>query len=389
MATVAFLYNRKKKLDKLGKASIDLRITINRTSHYLSSGIKVIPGHWDMKKNEVKKHNRNWYEFNQVLANKKEVIEDYFAKCMAENNIPVYSEIKDLFKPNTSSGLVSFIEKELNNRKSIKLSTYNHHKSQLNKLKLFRNEIGFNEVNFELLQEIENFLIGKGQSKNSIWNFHKWIKTYINIAIKKGIIEKNPYDNFKIKYEQTKRVVLTFQELKNFEEIEIDNDVPGDYQLVKDKFLFSCYTGLRISDVHNIKNENFEFDGDKCYLTFKMVKTMKFIDRMPLHELFNGKCIDLVKTYYSNDEFENLFPKQSEQHINRYLKDLAKLAKIKKNLTYHVSRHTFGSCLAEVTGDPFLIMQLMGHSKIDTSMSYVHMNNKRVERKLNRFDFNY
>lgn len=387
MATVSFIYNRKNKVDKNGLAAIFLRITINRTPYYLSTGIKIIPGHWDNKRQEVKKNNKYWHEYNTAIYDKKNIIEDYFARCISENKEPKYIEVKELFNKTPSVGLVSFIENEMKLRKDISLSTYNSHKAQLNKLKQFKSEIDFKDVDYNLLQNIDNFLISLGNSKNTIWKFHKCIKTYINIAIKKGVIEKNPYDNYQVKYVQTKRTMLTFAELKRFEEIEIKKDVKGEFELVKDKFLFGCYTGLRISDIHNLKINDISFEGNNCYLSIRMVKTMKYIN-LPLHELFNGKAIDIINKYYQKRN-TFLFPKQSEQHINRYLKTLASNANINKNITFHVSRHTFGSCLAEITGDPFIIMELMGHSKIETSMGYIHLNHKRIENKLNRFDFDY
>ena len=110
---------------------------------------------------------------------------------------------------------------------------------------------------------------------------------------------------------------------------------------------------------------------------------------MPLHLLFNGKAVDIYNKYKSLDQEQTLFPKQAEQKINEKLKDVANLANINKNLTFHVARHSFGSALARVYNDVLLIKELMGHGKLETSMMYIHMNPAIIEEKLSKKEFIY
>lgn len=153
---------------------------------------------------------------------------------------------------------------------------------------------------------------------------------------------------------------------------------------ILEMFIFSCLTGLRISDVLQLKNENFKVDQEKVYLTIRMVKTVSIIKNFPIlkvaqvlnaHDIIN----EIFTKRYNPAEPKTLFfSKQSEPYINRVLKQIKHLANIDIPLTFHVARHTFGSLLAEKTGNVILIKELMGHTKIETSMIYIHMSQNMI-----------
>ncbi len=100
--------------------------------------------------------------------------------------------------------------------------------------------------------------------------------------------DDNPYKFFRLKTEKTERVHLTEQELELVEFF----DITGREHLesIVDKFLFSCYTGLLFSDFQNLEKSNFDFLNE-CYLTFTMLKVNRSVNRIPLHQLHNGKAM--------------------------------------------------------------------------------------------------
>jgi integrase len=114
-----------------------------------------------------------------------------------------------------------------------------------------------------------------------------------------------------------------------------------------------------------------------------MQKVDRFIE-LPLYSLFGGKPEKILK-YYMDMEFdkEKIFPQHSNQQINRLLKIIAINANIQHTrLTFHIGRHTFGTLLAEKTQNPYLVMDLMGHNDIDTSMIYIHSSQERINSQL-------
>ena len=120
-------------------------------------------------------------------------------------------------------------------------------------------------------------------------------------------------------------------------------------------------------------------------MTVKQQKTKTFV-KMPLHMLFDGKPIKILKKYFDPNK-ERVFPKITNQDANRKLKYIQHFAKINKTLTFHVARHTFGTLLAIVAKDPYLIKELMGHADIQTSMTYIHMSNQLIKQKLSTIEW--
>ncbi len=392
MITIKPVFNRKNKLDRNGLGNIELRLTLNRKSTYFNTKIKIYPEHWNKKTNRVKKQNENWFKLNQIIEDYINKTEVYNVDCLHQNKTFSVDKLKLIFTGSDSKNadtIIAFIENEISQRNDLAKSTLSHHKSKLLVFKSFLvKDILIKDIDYSTLQAYSNYLISKGYSTNTRWNHHKFLKTYLNIAIKHDLISVNPYKNFKVETEQTKREYLTLEEIKKIESIELEPEFKS-HQFVIDKFLFSCYTGLRISDLQALTNDCFTTEGEKVYLSFRMQKTVKLIRNMPLHQLFNGKAIKIYKKYANISKKSVLFPYQSEQKINEKLKDIAKLAGINKKLTFHVARHTFGSALARVYNDVLLIKELMGHGKLETSMIYIHLNPEIIEEKLSKRKFEY
>ena len=393
MATVALIYNRRNKLSIKGLGSIDYRVTIDRKPTFISTGIKVSPNNWDKNKSEVKKINSNWFEYNTLLEKNVSLINRYFIESDLERTVPDVNQIKELLGKKVQKRndlFFAFCRDEVSRRNDIANDTSNRHLAKLNYLEEWTGgELEFRKVNLRFIEDLELYLTKQNLVKNTRAKYHAVLKTYIRRAINKKLMkyEENPYNAFKIRKEEAHRERLTEMELITIENLIIKDNI--HLEVIKDKFLFSCYSGLRFSDYQNIDKSNFNFVSEKeVYLTFKMLKVGTSINRMPLHRLFKGKAIDIIRKYITNEySTGKLFPTHSEGYYNRSLKKIALLAKITKTVTSHVGRHTFGSLLAEKTNDPMLIKTLMGHKHIETSMIYIKLSNKGVEDKLSQIDW--
>ena len=137
------------------------------------------------------------------------------------------------------------------------------------------------------------------------------------------------------------------------------------------RFLFSCFTGLRISDIDNLKEENIISDS----LAFTTVKTGKF-QRINMNES--------AKKYIDP---KIIFPAgYTGEYINRELKDIAKICGIRKNISYHVSRHTFATNFLICGGRVEHLQKILGHSKITDTMIYVHIVDSITDIQINNMD---
>ncbi len=219
--------------------------------------------------------------------------------------------------------------------------------------------------------------------QNTIATHHKTIKAYLNIAIKTKLFsaDEYPYRWFKVKQIQTKIIFLTLEEIKRVEKLKFTK-ATEHIEKIRDMFVFSCYCGLRFADVRNLQNKDIIKENDEYSIETRQEKTGGLIT-LPISLIFNGKAVDVIKKYETDIPHEYLFPERpSNTTANTSLKLIASLAKIDKHLTFHVSRHSFGTNLASATSDQFLIMELMGHKDIRTSMIYIHTSKEQIRSKL-------
>ncbi len=375
-----FVYNRKNKLNKDGTALIQIEAYLNRKRKYFSTGIKIKPAEWDKKKNIINKKHPKYIDYNFILQAQ--------LKKLQERELEFLKNGKDITLQDLSvnENFDFFLQFEKYKK--------NHDVSQRRKdqidltirtLKEFDKQISFENFNYNKIIQFDNYLeTQKKLSQNSKANYHKMVQSFLNYCVKSDIIDKNPYIKFKIKTEKTKREFLTIDEIETINNIDYKL-LPEQIAELKDMFIFSCYTGLRFSDIQQLTPQMFDFTDDGVFLNLQQQKT-KQVQRLPLHLLFNGKPIEILNKYLDRDK-KYIFSRITNQNANRLLKVIQPIAKISKNLTFHLSRHTFGTQMARLSNDPYLIKELMGHSDIATSMIYIHLNNEAMSDKLKKIEW--
>lgn len=268
------------------------------------------------------------------------------------------------------------------NTTKLEYGTIKEHKYTFNILRKFVPTLNVNEVDYNFALLFDNHMKNKlGLARNTIYKHHQNIRRFFKEAKRQGFVTiepKNPYNLFVAKKEKSQRTALTLNELIAMEQSQIP-EFDQSLQFAKDLFLFSCYTGLRYSDVVELTSENIYENNNNIYIRKKMKKVKRDIV-LNISILFNGKALKILEKYTNNDNFH--FPKMTNQHINNQLKIIAMANDINIKLTFHIARHTFGTMLAEKTQNPYLIMELMGHTDIKTSMIYIHYSQERVDKQL-------
>ena len=152
-------------------------------------------------------------------------------------------------------------------------------------------------------------------------------------------------------------------------------------KLVRDIFIFSCFTGLAYIDVANLTPDNIVMLGGKEWIMTKRQKTSVET---------NVLLLDIPKriiSKYSHQTYRDgkLFPILSNQKMNSYLKEIADICGISKNLTFHLARHTFATlCLSK--GVPMeSVSKMLGHTNIRTTQIYARITNKKIEHDMEQF----
>ncbi|MDR1654032.1 MAG: site-specific integrase [Prevotellaceae bacterium] len=387
-----FVWNYKQKKLKSGDlASIHLKVYFDRnTRRYIDTGVEVPKEYWDDKKSYISTRHPNYNRLHKILRDLKSGIEDYEQKLIDKKQLFTSMELNKFLsgKSTNPDNFLEFFRNEINSDNTIEHDSKKSHYTTLKNLEEFSNGIlALNDINYKLVVDFDRWLREKKLKQNTIHKRHQIVSRYYKRAEKYGIAEKgsNPYSDFKVKTIAGSRTALEEFELislENFNRSLIDEFT----RIVLDRFLFSCYTGLRISDSLSLIKSDITPSDNGLILTKFMEKTDTTTGAsvmLPLRLLFAGKPENIaIKYMEENKDIPYLFPPMTAQAVNRTLKVISAIAGIRVPLTFHIARHTFGTALADITMNPYLIMDLMGHRDIKTSMIYIHRSAERTKRQL-------
>ena len=242
-------------------------------------------------------------------------------------------------------------------------------------------DIPLKKLNYGFIVDFEQYIrkykpaTRMGCANNGAMKHMERLKKMSRLAVKLEWLEKDPFINYKLRFEKTERQFLTERELQLIEETTFK--VPST-QHVKDLFIFACYTGLSFIDVSELKIDHLVkgMDGNDWLYT-KRTKTDE-----PLKIPLLPKAMEIIDKYRDNASLlENgrLLPIYSNQMINRTLRDIANACGIRKKVTFHVARHTFATAITLSNGVPIeTVSKLLGHTKLSTTQIYARVVEKKV-----------
>lgn len=372
------VFNRKKLLNSEGKALIQVEAYLNKQKKYFSTKVYIKPYQWDAKRKAVKNH-PNTESLNQYLSNFIAELEQVELEVVRSNKEFSLNDLKE--KPEgelTSFSL--FMQNEIK-QSNLKASTMKNHFSTLQVLSSYKEDVSFNDLSYNFLCDFEHYLLVNKYHRNTIAKHMKHLKRYINLAINKDLFDlhRYPFRKYKIKYMESKRSHLTPEELEQLESLNLKGR--RTLRRTLDMFLFSCYTGLRFSDIVSITRDNFHCIDDKIWLVYSSVKTDVNV-RLPLFLLFEGKSLAIYERY-RNSPWE-LFevPASANSNINKQLRRLAKMANIDKKVSFHTARHTNATLLLYNGANITTVQKLLGHKSVRTTEIYSNIMDMTVVRDL-------
>ena len=206
----------------------------------------------------------------------------------------------------------------------------------------------------------------------------KYIKNFskiIKICLANNWIERNPFANYKSKVKEVERVYLSEAEIQKIIEIDFKTE---RLSLVRDIFLFSCFTGLAYIDAKNLTKSHISIgiDGEKWIFTHRQkTESASKIPILPVTQMIIDKYSDHPQ---SNNE-DKLLPILSNQKMNAYLKEIAGVCEIEKELTFHIARHTFATTVTLTNGVPIeSVSKMLGHKNLRTTQHYAKVLDRKV-----------
>lgn len=384
-ARYKFILGRKKSYPNV----LELEIYSKNLRTYINTGVRVDnTKYWDVSRQSLSVKAPNALAMNKMLFQLKERIEA--AELDAINRGAELT--KEIIKAAVTGKKTDEINtialfRQYNDtdyaKNTVKPMTHQKYSTILNIFQSFIDEFYGEENSILDLRKFDNKILDKLEiwlqaryKDTTISKYNIALKKFVNRAVLEKIITDNPYLGYKIAKGRAKeRESLTIEELNRLENLDRGAMMSIDARLceVLDRFLLSCYCGLRISDNVSLKKREV-LSTEHGLMIDKVTEKMEGSRViLPLKLLFDGKGEKIVQYYLDKyPETEDVFPYIPESKINIRLKTIAIMAKIRFNLTFHTARHTCATLLAEKTGNPFIIMKILGHHDIKTSMIYIH-----------------
>ena len=382
-------YLRSNYVNKEGKTSVMLRIYLNNERLSLgSTGISVKSSQWDKEKERIKGRTTEALNTNLQLDNIASGLQSIFRRIEMSDVVSL-ERIKSEFlgKKEEIDTLMQLFEKHNGNvAKQVGVSVgkatlqkYNvckRHFSEFLEKQYKRIDLKLTELTYVVIREFDLYLRTEvGQNANTATKTMKTFKTITLLGQKMGVLLHDPFMNHRFHIEPVNRGFLTDEEI-----LLIANKDLGisRLELVRDIFIFSCFTGLAYIDVSNLTPDHIVTLGDKQWIMTQRQKTSVET---------NVLLLDIPKAIiakYGGKTYRNgkLFPMLTNQKTNSYLKEIADICGIKKNLTFHLARHTFAT-MSLSKGVPMeSVSKMLGHTNIRTTQIYARITNKKIEHDM-------
>lgn len=363
------LWVNKQRIKKNGNVSLYIQIIVDKKHDEIPLNIEWPFDKIDLKKGELlprQKKDPDHYEFSLIVNTEKHKFWN-LAKTfrLQERDFTLDQLVAEARVYERRFSLVKYMENRI---KQLKRSydrapeTIKHYNTTKNRIMEFDPGVKIRQVDRIWLSKFAIFLSKRHKnSKNMIWSRIKDVKAFIEVADKEGLAINTDFRNYKNKKPEGKTVWLNEDELRRLIKLYQSGTLEGNMATCLQAFLFACFTGLRISDLQRM-NSAWVVDNELRFIPKKTQKLQKEVV-VPL--------IPLAVEFLKNTNMSFNLP--SDQKFNVKLKTIAEKAKIDKNLSTKVARHTFGSQSA-IAGIPLqVISKLMGHASIQTTMVYIHI----------------
>lgn len=385
-------YLRKQRANKEGQCPIYIRLNLNHEVLDVGSTyVSVFPSYWNNRKMRCMGKDAQ----SALINNKLDVIEveykQIFRRYEYQDNLSldlIKTDYKNgLAKTKNKTSFLEFFDKYVEESKeevgiSHVKATYTRYAltrtifGEFIKTKYKRNDIYFNELNYNVIHDFERYLhVDKAYgNNNTLMKKMRVLKTVIISARKRGLLENDPFTGYKIHFDPTDRGFLTDEEVSRL----MKKEFPiKRLEVVRDIFIFSCFTGLAYIDVSNLTSKNIVVLDNKKWIMTKRQKT-----NVPSNILLLSVPEAIIEKYKNADTNGRLLPICTNQRMNSYLKEIGSLCGIEKNLTFHLARHTFAT-LALSKGVPVeSVSKMLGHTNIKTTQIYARVTNKKIEHDM-------
>lgn len=368
-----------------------MRITVNGTRCEVSTKRKASPLNWNVKAGRLDGKGEVVKIFNTYLDTLQQQVYDAKRKLMDSGDELTAENIKSILlgieKPKEVRMLLKIFTQHNEQIRTLigqeyALATYKKYKTTYTHVEDFLKEkynlddVEITKLDYEFITEFEFWL--KSISKCNQNSTIKYVTNFRKIifrCVRNGWLIKDPFLGFRMKKKEIDRTALTQHELDIIKGKIYHNE---RLRLVRDIFLFSCYTGLSYADVEKLKRTEIMIgvDGEEWIFTSRQKTDSS--SRIPLLPVAK-EIIEQYKFHPHCKDENRLLPILSNQKMNSYLKEIADGCKINKNLTYHIARHTFATTITLSNGVPIeTVAKMLGHRNLRTTQHYAKILDNKI-----------
>ncbi len=382
-----YIYQYDRKIKRDGTAPLYLRVFIGSVKVEINTEIAVTPKNWN-KETQLITSGENKKDFNlklkEIVGRASGIIRKYDA-----NNRTLTREVfeKELLNPAVFVDFYAFVEDEIRMRRGeITDTTIDGQLSVLNKMKAYKPTLMLSELDEDYIKGFVKFMKITLKNTNATYSAAlNVIRTYSKIAVKKGLIERSPFEYYKIKKEKTYPEFLTEDERDALVQLYNSNRLLDSHKKVLRHFVFVLYTGLRIGDLRSITFGCIVNNR----LSFRPIKTQNVTNirvDIPLTKTALQMISDEGRTQFEEAAVFKCF---SEQRMNKYIKEVCAVAGIRKDVSFHTARHTFATLFLRTTkaaNGILLLQKILGHSDLKSTIIYSHVITTDVDSAMHEFD---
>ncbi|MBV5281113.1 MAG: site-specific integrase [Paludibacter sp.] len=383
-------YVKRNAIRKDGKMPIVARITVDGHVAQFNTKLEIQPDNWSVKMGKAIGQSSDSKKLNALLNEINASVHKNYHELRHRDNYVTAEKVKNEFLgiSDNFETLLDIFQKH--NEDTLKLvgisksaATYQKYevtRKHLQKFLLLKYklaDISLKEIKHMFLCDFEIYLMTTaGCNANTTAKFMQFFKRIILIARNNGLITIDPFANYKIRLAKVDRGYLPQEDIEKLLKKQFSTK---RLELVRDIFVFSCFTGLAYIDVKNLtdKSVRTSFDG-KLWIMTKRQKTnvqsnilLLDVPKMIL-EKYKGKSPD-----------NKLLPILSNQKMNAYLKEIGDLCEIDKELTFHLARHTFATTVTLAKGVPIeTVSKMLGHTNIKTTQIYARITDSKISNDM-------
>lgn len=381
-----------------GTAKIYARITVDSQRVNISLKYTIPTESWDRKGSRVLGRTKEAQEINTYLME----VETELFQCYRELRSktphvnPQMVKAKYFGEDENQVTLTELFEHHnLHGAHNLCKATLSHYKTTQKYLLAYLKK-QYKSDDFRLSQLNHQFVVGfetflrklhpihhhGSLSNNETMKHIQRLRKMVRMAVNNEWIEKYPFQKFKIRMVKREREFLTLGELRKIQDYQTKIE---RLRIVKDLFVFSCYTGIAYCDIMNLNEDNLILGIDgKYWISTKRQKTKNSF-KLPLM----GPALSIIKRYqyHPKRRTDKLFPGISNQKLNSYLKEIADSCHIKKHITFHMARHTFATTITLSNGAPIeTVSKILGHSELATTQIYARVLDRKISEDMNELE---